>query len=176
MIPGVSDRAQCSAPLPPSPLWVVETTKTWTGWPAACRPLAAIPSWRRRCAGRQRHCLPGGEREGGAARRLVGFLAGVRRTSIEAGRYKAGWRWTRLSTAGGRGWRQRRRLGRRSRGRGTSSGVAGDGDGRGLDDRAADAPPLRFRGGSLLPPLVDTRRRRWLDGAWGLRSRRIGVN
>jgi hypothetical protein len=27
--------------------------------------------------------------------------------------------------------------------------------GRGLDDRAADAPPLRFRGGSLLPPLVD---------------------
>jgi hypothetical protein len=34
-------------------------------------------------------------------------------------------------------------------------GVVGDGDGRGLDDRAADAPPLRFRGGSLLPPLVD---------------------
>ena len=97
--------------------------------------------------------LSGGD--GGGAGRLAEFLAGVRRTSIEAGRYKAGWRWMRLSTAGGRGWQQRRRLGRRSRGRGTSSGVAGDGDGRGLDDHSADAPPSRFRGGSLLPPLVN---------------------
>ncbi len=98
----------------------------------------------------------GGRWRGGAGR-LAEFLAGVRRTSIEAGRYKAGWRWTRLSTAGGRGWRQRRRLGRRSRGRGTSSGVAGDGDGRELDedDHSADVPPSRFRGGSLLPPLVN---------------------
>ena len=98
----------------------------------------------------------GGRRRGGAGR-LAEFLAGVRRTSIVAGRYKAGWRWTRLSTAGGRGWRQRRRLGRRSRGRGTRPGVAGDGDGRGLDDHSdsADAPPSRFRGGSLLPPLVN---------------------
>ena len=82
-----------------------------------------------------------GEREGGAARRLAGFLAGVRRTKIEAGRYKAGW--MRLS-AGGR---------KRGAGEGVSSGVAGDGDGRGPDDRWADAPPSRFRGGvSLLAP------------------------
>jgi hypothetical protein len=33
---------------------------------------------------------PWGERGGGGARRLAGFLAGVRRTKIEAGRYKAG--------------------------------------------------------------------------------------
>ena len=101
--------------------------------------------------------VPVGGRRRGVAGRLAEFLAGVRRMSIEARRYKAGWRWTRLSTAGGRGWRQRRRLGRRSRGRGTSSGVAGDGDGRGLDedDHSADAPPSHFRGGSLLPPLVN---------------------
>jgi len=37
--------------------------------------------------------------EGGAARRLAGFLAGVRRTKIEAGKYKVGW--MKLS-AGGR--------------------------------------------------------------------------
>jgi hypothetical protein len=68
-------------------------------------------------------------------RRLAGFLAGVRRTKIEAGRYKAGW--MRLS-AGGR------------------TGMAGEGDDRGTDDRTADAPPVAFwRGGSLLPPPVD---------------------
>jgi hypothetical protein len=38
---------------------------------------------------------------------------------------------------------------------GASSGVAGDGDGRGPDDRTADAPFVAFRrGGSLLPPPV----------------------
>ena len=53
-------------------------------------------------------------------------------------------------------------MGRRSRGRGASSDVAGDGDGRGLDDRVADAP---------LPPLVDCRipvDGDGSDGAWGL--------
>jgi len=45
-----------------------------------------------------------------------------------------------------------------SQGRGASSGVAGNGDGRGTDDRTADAPPIAFwRGGSLLPPPVDRR-------------------
>jgi hypothetical protein len=76
----------------------------------------------------------------------------VRRTSIgiEAGRYTTGW-WTRLS-AGGR----KRRVAavaaeprRGSRGRGASSGAAGDGDGRGLDDRVADAPPSCFGEGGL---------------------------
>ena len=42
-----------------------------------------------------------GGRRGGGAGRLAEFLAGKRRTSIEAGRYKAGW--TRLSTGGRRG-------------------------------------------------------------------------
>ena len=52
-----------------------------------------------------------------------------------------------------------------------SSGAAGDGDGRGLDEHAADAPPSRFRGESLLPPLVDCRvpvDGDSTDGAWGL--------
>ena len=45
-----------------------------------------------------------------------------------------------------------------SQGRGASSGVAGDGDGRGPDDLAADAPPYAFlRGGPLFPPPVDCR-------------------
>jgi len=45
-----------------------------------------------------------------------------------------------------------------SQGWGASSGVAGDGSGRGPDDRAADAPFVAFRrGGSLLPPPVDHR-------------------
>ena len=43
-----------------------------------------------------------------------------------------------------------------SQGWGASSGVVGDGNGRGPDDRAADAPPVAFRkGGVFLPPPVD---------------------
>ena len=44
--------------------------------------------------------LPSGG-DGGGTGRLAEFLAGVRRTSIETGRYKAGW--TRLSAGGRRG-------------------------------------------------------------------------
>ena len=92
--------------------------------------------------------LSGGD--GGGAGRLAEFLAGGRRTSIKAGRYKAGW-WTRLSAGG----RKRRAAtvaagpGTGSWGPGASSGAAGDGDGQGLDDRMADAPPSRFREGGL---------------------------
>ena len=78
---------------------------------------------------------------------------------IEAGRYKVGW--MRLS-AGGRkrgaaaSVASRTRTG--SQGPGASSGVAGDSDCRGPDDRAADAPPVTFsRGGVLFPPPVDRR-------------------
>ena len=46
---------------------------------------------------------PSGGDGGGGAGRLAEFLAGVRRTSIETGRYKAGW--TRLSAGGRRGGR-----------------------------------------------------------------------
>ena len=76
-------------------------------------------------------------------------LAGVRRTSIEAGRYKAGW--TRLSTGG----RKRRAkalaagTGMGSQGWGGSSGLAGDGNTWGPDAREADAPPSRFGEGGL---------------------------
>ena len=76
-------------------------------------------------------------------------LAGVRRTSIEAGRYKAGW--TRLS-AGGRKRRAKASAagtGTGSQGRGANPGAAGDGDAWGPDDRAADAPPLCFGEGGL---------------------------
>ncbi len=92
------------------------------------------------------------------ARRLAGFLAGVRRMKIEAGRYKAGW--MRLSAGGRKRVEAASVTGTRSgsQGRGASSGVAGDGDGRGPDDRAADAPPIMFwRGGPLFPPPVDRR-------------------
>jgi hypothetical protein len=92
----------------------------------------------------------------------VEFLAGVRRTGIEAGSYKVGW--TRLSAGG----RKRRAAamaagpGTGSWGQGASSGTAGDGDGRGLDDSVADAPSSRFGEGVSLPApcrLSRTRRR-----------------
>jgi hypothetical protein len=153
-----SDRGRCVLQ-PPPPLWAVGTTTTWTGWPAACRPPATGPSWRQRCAGRWRRCLCWGETGGGAGTgRLAEFLAGVRRTSIEAGRYKAGW--TRLSAGG----RKRRAAavaagpGTGSLGRGVSSGVAktamaGDWT---TGRPCGGCPPVVFRrGGSLLPPLVD---------------------
>jgi hypothetical protein len=48
------------------------------------------------------------------------------------------------------------------------SGVAGDGDGRGPDNRGADAPPVAFRrGGSLLPSPVDRRGPVYGDGSNG---------
>jgi hypothetical protein len=73
--------------------------------------------------------LPWGGEGGGAVRRLVGFLAKVRRTKIEAGRYKAGW--MRLSTGGRKRGAAASVAGTRrgSQGWGASSGVAGDGDG-----------------------------------------------
>jgi len=83
-------------------------------------------------------------------------LVGVRRTKIEAGRYKAGW--MRLSAGGRKRGAVALVAGTRrgSKGWGASSGVAGDNDGGGPDDRAADAPFVTFRrGGSLLPPPVD---------------------
>jgi hypothetical protein len=47
----------------------------------------------------------------------------------------------------------------RSQGPGASSGVAGNGNCRGPDNRAADAPPVTVsRGGVLFPPPVDWRR------------------
>ena len=82
----------------------------------------------------------------------------MRRTKIEDGRYKAGW--MRLSAGGRKRWAAALVAGTRtgSQGRGASLGVAGDGDGRGPDDLAADAPPITFRrGGSLFPPPVDRR-------------------
>jgi len=88
-------------------------------------------------------------------RRLAGFLVGVRRTKIEAGRYKAGW--MRHSAGGRKRGAAVLVAGTRtgSHGWGASSGVAGDGDGWGPDDRAADAPPRPgSEGGSLLPPPV----------------------
>jgi len=79
----------------------------------------------------------------------------VRRTKIKVGRYKAGW--MRLSAGGRKRGVAALVAGtcKGSQGWGASSGMAGDGDGWGLDDRAADAPPIPFRrGGSLLPPPV----------------------
>ncbi len=76
---------------------MTRTTTKWTRWPAACRPLATVPTWLRHCAGCRRCCHHGEER-GGTAWRLAEVLTGVRSMKIEAGRYKAVW--TRLSAAG----------------------------------------------------------------------------
>jgi hypothetical protein len=131
------------------------------------------PSWLRSCAGRRHRCCRWGE-TGEGARRLAEALAGVRRTSIEDGRYKAGW--TRLS-AGGRKRRTKASAagtGTGSRGRGVSSGVAGDGDAWAPGDPAtARQMPLHHvseRGVSPPAPRrsLRTRGRRWLK-RWGLK-------
>jgi hypothetical protein len=81
--------------------------------------------------------------DGGGAGRLAEFLAGVRRTSIEAGRYKAGW--TRLSA----GERKRR----------AAAVAAGPGTGFRGDWKTVWRMPPRhvLERGALLPPLVDCR-------------------
>jgi len=63
---------------------------------------------------------------------------GVRRTKIEAGRYKAGW--MRPSTGGRKRGAAALVAGTRwgSQGWGASSGMAGNGDSRGPDNREAD--------------------------------------
>jgi len=57
-----------------------------------------------------------------------------------------------------------------SQGRGASSGVAGDGNGRGPDDLAADAPPTTFQRGGLSsrPPLI-------VAEPWTARARTVGI-
>jgi hypothetical protein len=57
-----------------------------------------------------------------------------------------------------------------SQGWGASSGMAGDGDGRGPDDRAADAPPSCFGGEGLSPrpPSIVT-------DPWMAMARMVGI-
>ena len=57
-----------------------------------------------------------------------------------------------------------------SQGRGVSLDVAGDGDGRGPDDRAADVSPVTFwRGGlSSRPPLI-------VADSWTAMARTVGI-
>ena len=92
-----------------------------------------------------------GGRGRGVLRRLVGFLAGVRRTKIKAGRYKVGW--MKLSACGRKRGAAVLVAGTRtgSQGWGASSGVVGNGDGRGPDDRASDAPPCHVSESVGLP-------------------------
>jgi len=101
----------------------------------------------------------------------------VRRTSIEAGRYNAGW--TRLR-AGGRKRRAKASAagtGTGSRGRGASSGAAGDGDAWGPDDRAADAPASRFGEGGLSsrPQVIIAYLWMAMAQTVGTRSRRVDI-
>ena len=101
----------------------------------------------------------------------------MRRTKIEAGRYKAGW--MRLSTGG----RKRRAAEEEEggsvggqdpdgdKGQGASLGVAGDSDCWGPDDRAFDAPPRRVseRGGlSSRPPSIAA-------DLWTAMARTVGI-
>jgi len=90
----------------------------------------------------------GGRGRGGAARRLAGFLAGVRGTKIEARRYKVGW--------------MRLNAGRSKRGGGSVCGrdpygvprVGGELGRGGRRRRRRRRPPLRFgRGGLSSRPL-----------------------
>ena len=62
-----------------------------------------------------------------------------------------------------------------SRGQGVSSGAAGDGDGRGLDDRLADAPPSRFGEGGLSsrPLSIVAYPETAMAPTVGIRSRRV---
>jgi hypothetical protein len=71
---------------------------------------------------------------------------------IEAGRYKVGW--MRLSAGGRKRGAAASVAGTcaGSQGCGASSGVAGDNDGRGPDDRAAYAPPRRVLDEGVSPP------------------------
>jgi hypothetical protein len=136
-----SNRALCSAPLPPRrPGWRGRQQRGLGGpWPIVLR--------RRVPRGFDTALVIGvvvvvrGGREGGAVRMLAVFLAGVRRAKIEAGRYKVGW--MRLSAGGRKREVAASVAGTRtgSQGPGSSSGVAGDGDGRGPDDRACRCPP-----------------------------------
>jgi hypothetical protein len=164
-----SDRAQCSAPLPPPRCRRWGRQQRGLGGP---RPVVL----RRRV-----HCgvdaapvvgvvvAVGGRRRGWAGR-LAEFLVGVRRTSIEAGRYKAGW--TRLS-AGGRKRRVAASVaGPPVPGAGGELGRGGRRQWPGTGQPRCGCPPVAFRkGGSLLPPLVDRHvpvDGNGLDGAWGL--------
>ncbi len=110
-----------------------------------------------------------GGRRGGVGS-LAEFLAGVRRTVIEAGRYKVGW--TRLSEGG----RKRSAAavaagpGTGSRGQGASLGEAGDAMAEDWTT-AWRMPPRRVLERVVSPPapcrLSRTRRRRWLRW-WGV--------
>ena len=120
--------------------------------------------------------LPLGGKGGVAARKLMELLAGVRRTSIEAGRYKVGW--TRLST----GERKRRAAesaagtGKGSLGRGASSGAAGDGDCWGPDNAAGQMPPHHVLKRGVSPPaplLIVVYSWTAMARMVGIRSRRV---
>jgi hypothetical protein len=94
---------------------------------------------------------------------ILGFLAGVRRTKIEAGRYKTGWM-RGSARAGGRGGRQRWWPGPAGSPRGGGRAQAWLAMATAGDRRTArQIPPVAIRrGGYLLPPPVD--RRRPVDG------------
>jgi hypothetical protein len=85
-----SNRVFCAPPSPPGAFWEAGMMTTWTGWPAACRPQTTVPSWFDTALVVGIVDAVGGRQGGGGARRLAEALAGVRRTSIKAGRYKAG--------------------------------------------------------------------------------------
>ena len=154
----------CTPP-PPPPLWVVGTTDMdWVARGLLSYGNGSIVASTLRWSSVL--LSPSGGDRGGAGW-LAEFLAGVRRTSIEAGRYKAGW--TRLS-AGGR----KRRAAALAAGP-PVLGVGGElGCGRrqrwpGTGQPRGGCPPVAFlRGGSLLVdrcvPIDDD----GLDGACGL--------
>ncbi len=108
-------------------------TATWTGWPAAYRPLATG------------HVVvaTGGKGVGGGeeARGITG--RGIRRMSINAGRCKAGW--TRLRVGG-----------RKRKSAESAAGTVSDGRRPATGRLRGGCPPIAFqRGGSLLLPPGD---------------------
>jgi hypothetical protein len=92
---------------PPPPLWVVWMTMTWTGWPAACSPPVTGSLWRRRCAGRRRHCRRRGETGGGREARGIpgrGEEDGYRGRKLQGGMDEAQRGWEEEEGGSDGGW------------------------------------------------------------------------
>jgi hypothetical protein len=153
MIPGVTVRCVL-CPSPPL-FWVAGTTTTRTGWPASCCPPATGPSWHQRCIGRRRCCCRRGE-TGGGGNEAHGIPG-----RGEEDKYR-GWKVQCRVDEVQCGWEEEEgeSIGSRTRdmvpGAGCKLVAAGNGDGRGPGDRAADAPPSHFGEGGLSsrPPLT----------------------
>ena len=140
---------------PSPPLFWVAGTTTRTGWPASCCPPVTGPLWHQRCIARRRCCCRQGE-TGGGGNEAHGIPG-----RGEEDKYR-GWKVQCRVDEAQCGWEEEEgeSIGSRTRdmvpGAGCKLVAAGNGDGRGPGDHAADAPPSHFGEGCLSsrPPLT----------------------